>query len=75
MVKENDGKLEAEFSFLRATKNKQRFDETTETGMDEIYIPKSAFEKQPEKVKVVIEVVEQPQLHRGVTTYSRKEGD
>jgi len=26
--------------------------------MDEIYIPKSAFEKQPEKVKVVIEVVE-----------------
>jgi hypothetical protein len=52
-----NGKLVAEFSFRNSTKRKWRFEETSQTGVDTIYIPQSAFKTQPKKVRVTVEVI------------------
>jgi hypothetical protein len=56
MAKKN-GKFVAEFGFRNPTKRMWRFEETSKTGMNTIYLPQSAFEKEPQKIRVTVEVI------------------
>ena len=61
---ENKEKLKAEIEliFERATKNTWKFEEVTQPGiaavLNSLYIQKSTFENQPNRIKVTIEVIE-----------------
>ena len=55
-------KAEIELIFERATKNTWKFEEVIQPGMaavmNSLYIQKSTFKKQPDRIKVTIEVIE-----------------
>ena len=54
-------KAEIELIFERATKNTWKFEEVIQPGiaavMNSLYIQKSTFKNQPDKIKVTIEVI------------------
>lgn len=47
-----------EFAFRNPTKHMWRFEETTKKNYNTMYIPQSAFESQPKRIRVTIEVIE-----------------
>ncbi|MHA1221689.1 MAG: hypothetical protein ACTSP3_00245 [Candidatus Heimdallarchaeaceae archaeon] len=61
---ENNEKPKAEVSliFEKATKNTWRFEEIIQPGiapvLNHLYVQKSTFKRQPNKIKVTIEIME-----------------
>ena len=55
-------KVEIDLIFERATKNTWKFEEVIQQGitavMNSLYIQKSTFKNQPNRIKVTIEVLE-----------------